>query len=64
MRFAGDTDWREWYPAIRDELLQAAPKGRRQADGSWSNATIGPHYSTAISVIILQMPNSSQPSLK
>ena len=52
---AGGEDWSQWYPAIRDALLQ------RQADnGSWIDP-VGDEYGTAMATIILQMPNNYLP---
>jgi prenyltransferase beta subunit len=51
----GGEDWANWYPAIRDELVS-----KQSADGSWSD-TVGPEYGTAMSLIILQMPNNYLP---
>jgi hypothetical protein len=59
---AGGSYWREWYPAIRDELLRGS--GHRQPDGSWSDGRICPHYSTAMALIILQIPNNYLPILQ
>jgi hypothetical protein len=47
--------WQEWYPAVRDQLLQ-----RQQANGHWLD-TICPEYGTAMACIVLQMPNSYLP---
>ena len=60
MWYAGDQEWQKWYPGIRDELMRS----RNAADGSWFNGQIGPHYCTAMALIILQMPHSYLPSLK
>jgi hypothetical protein len=57
---AGGRYWKEWYPAIRDELLT---NGRR-GDGSWFNSQFDPHYCTAMSLIILQIPNRYLPILQ
>jgi len=59
---AGGNYWREWYPAIRDELLR--PGGHHQDDGSWFDHRICPHYSTAMALIILQIPNNYLPILQ
>lgn len=56
MYIAGPRYWREWYPAIRNELLR-----RRQADGSWHDGRTCPHYCTAMALIILQIPNDYLP---
>jgi hypothetical protein len=56
----GGNYWREWYPAIRDELLNS-----RRQDGSWDTGIqLGPHYSTAMALIILQVPNNYLPILQ
>ncbi|MGL4555467.1 MAG: prenyltransferase/squalene oxidase repeat-containing protein [Gemmataceae bacterium] len=55
---AGGTYWNEWYPAIRDELLD-----RQNADGSWVDQICG-HYGTAMACIILQVPNNYLPILQ
>ncbi len=55
MWIRGGTDWAEWYPQIRNELLQ------KQSDaGSW-NDTFGNEYGTAMALIVLQMPNNFLP---
>jgi len=59
MWIAGGRYWREWYPAIRNELL-----GRRQADGSWNDGRTCRHYCTAMALIILQIPNNYLPILQ
>ncbi|HMF18725.1 MAG TPA: prenyltransferase, partial [Gemmataceae bacterium] len=61
---AGGRYWREWYPAIRDELLRPAPGGHRNNDGSWSDRRLCRHYSTAMALIILQIPNNYLPILQ
>jgi hypothetical protein len=62
---AGGRFWREWYPAIRDELLRSINQGgHRQANGSWYNGGICPHYCTAMALIILQIPNNYLPILQ
>ena len=56
MWHAGDDHWRQWYPAIRDELLV-----RQSPDGGWSDSTINDAYGTAMACLILQMPNNLLP---
>jgi hypothetical protein len=60
---AGGRYFREWYPAIRDELLRPPPNGHRQQNGSWYSG-ICPHYCTAMALIILQIPNNYLPILQ
>jgi hypothetical protein len=56
---AGGKYWKEWYPAIRDELLT----NRRPHEGVWDDR-ICPHYGTAMACIILQIPNNYLPILQ
>jgi hypothetical protein len=58
---AGGERWKEWYPAIRDELVNRA--GRHRADSAWSDS-ICSHYATAMACIILQIPNNYLPILQ
>lgn len=55
MWHAGGDHWQQWYPAIRDLLID-----RQRADGTWVDS-IGPEYATAMACIILQMPNNAVP---
>ena len=55
MFLAGADYWAQWYPAIRDELLN-----RQDATGAW-RGEISEEYSTACALIILQMPNRYLP---
>lgn len=59
MWIAGGDYWRRWYPAIRDELLAS----RTQA-GFWQSGPMCSHYSTAMALIILQVPNNYLPILQ
>ncbi len=52
---AGGDAWNRWYPAIRGELI-----ARQQPDGSW-RSPISNDYATAMSCIILQVPNNYLP---
>ncbi len=56
MWHAGDDYWKQWYPAIRDDLL-----ARQGPGGSWDNHAQGPEYGTAMALLILQMPNNYLP---
>ena len=58
MYTVGGKRWEEWFPAIRDELL--ANQGN---DGSWLDQ-ICRHYGTAMSCLILQIPNNYLPILQ
>ncbi|MEM7682682.1 MAG: prenyltransferase/squalene oxidase repeat-containing protein [Planctomycetota bacterium] len=55
MFLAGGEDWARYFPAIRDHLVQT-----QQTNGSW-NSGHGRAYATAMSLIILQMPNRLLP---
>ena len=56
MWHAGDEYWKQWYPAIRDELMV-----RQLPDGSWSDSLVNSEYATAMACLILQMPNNYLP---
>lgn len=58
MWHAGGERWRNWYPAIRDELV-----ARQTSDGSWADS-VGPEYGTAMACIVLQTPNNYLPILQ
>jgi hypothetical protein len=55
MFLAGGESWREWFPAIRDELLEL-----QTGEGFWQGQA-GTEYGTAMALIILQMPNRLLP---
>ncbi|HXD84950.1 MAG TPA: twin-arginine translocation signal domain-containing protein [Urbifossiella sp.] len=59
---AGGDYWTQWFPAIRDELLGRA----RSAGGIWNDPSTpsGQNYATAMSLIILQLPNNYLPILQ
>jgi hypothetical protein len=52
---AGGEHWKKWYPAVQDVLVR-----QQQQDGSWQDL-ICSEYGTAMSCIILQMPNNYLP---
>ncbi len=56
MWHAGGKHWNQWYPAIRDVLID-----KQEDDGSWPSARCL-EYSTAMACIILQLPNNTLPS--
>jgi hypothetical protein len=55
---AGGDYWKQWFPAIRDELLKS-----QLPDGSWQDQICN-HYATAMACIILQIPNNYLPILQ
>jgi hypothetical protein len=59
---AGGRYWREWFPAIREELLHHHDYNRQE--GYWNDGRICPHYCTAMALIILQIPNNYLPILQ
>ncbi len=56
MWHAGGRYWEQWYPAVRDELVR-----RQTTDGAWLNTSICNEYGTAMSLLILQLPNNFLP---
>jgi hypothetical protein len=57
--FAGEEQWREIFPAIRDSAL-----AQQQEDGSWHGDNVGKVYGTSIALITLQLPNQYLPILQ
>jgi hypothetical protein len=57
---AGGEYWSQWFPAIRTDLLTRA----RAAGGVWQDTHFGPAYATAMSLIVLQLPNNYLPILQ
>ena len=55
MWHAGGKFWTDWYPAIRDALVE-----NQREDGSWMDS-ICQEYGTAMACVILQMPNNYLP---
>ena len=49
---SGDKYWDEYFPAVRDQLLNSQDK----AEGYWEGDGIGRAYGTAIALIVLQLP--------
>jgi prenyltransferase beta subunit len=58
MWHAGGSHWQQWYPAIREELLDY-----QDSNGAWTRPSqlICPEYNTAMACLILQMPNNYLP---
>jgi hypothetical protein len=59
---AGGNYWAEWYPAIRDELVNHPE--RQRAIGCWTDHRFSHDYATAMACIILQIPNNYLPILQ
>ena len=55
MWHAGGSYWKEWYPAIRDQLL-----ARQRDNGTW-DSTVSAEYGAAMAALVLQMPNNYLP---
>jgi prenyltransferase beta subunit len=56
MFLAGGKYWADWFPGIRDKLIDS----QEHDTGGWSGE-IDPVYCTAMALIILQMPNRYLP---
>lgn len=56
MFLAGGKWWADWYPAIRDQLIERQNHGT----GAWSG-DFSEEYATSMALIILQMPNRYLP---
>ncbi|MFQ5805163.1 MAG: prenyltransferase/squalene oxidase repeat-containing protein [Phycisphaerae bacterium] len=52
MYLAGEEHWREYYPAMRQVLIDK----QNADDGSWDGDHVGTTYGTAVALIILQLP--------
>ena len=53
---AGGDRWAAWYPAVRDDLLK-----RQQPGPSWPSGAYGAEYATAMSLLVLEMPENQLP---
>ncbi len=56
MWIQGGDAWGEWYPAIRDELLN-----KQFNSGYWQDHGVCNEYGTAMALIVLQIPNNYLP---
>lgn len=56
MYLAGGDYWKQWWPAARNELIS-----RQSANGGWLDHYAGGAYSTAMALIVLQMPKRYLP---
>ena len=55
MFLAGGDYWAQWFPRVRQQLIHA-----QQVDGSWAS-NHGETYGTAMSLMVLQIPNRLLP---
>jgi hypothetical protein len=55
MFLAGGKYWRDWYPKIRSEFV-----AKQNTDGSW-DGDVGREYGTAMSVLVVIVPNRYLP---
>ena len=56
---AGGEAWAKFWPAVRRDVER-----RQQDDGSWPQIEAGQSYATAMSLIVLQIPNRLLPVLQ
>jgi hypothetical protein len=62
---AGGQFWKEWYPAIREELISHLHVDvEHPGQGYWLDQRFGNDYATAMACIILQIPNNYLPILQ
>lgn len=52
----GREAWDQWYPVVREELLQ-----RQTRAGHWHDPNIGDEYATAMALLTLQFPFATLP---
>jgi hypothetical protein len=57
---AGGSYWSEWFPWIRDELVNRQKVSNTSPSGGWHDQ-ICVHYGTAMACLILQIPNNYLP---
>jgi hypothetical protein len=58
---ARGSDWADWFPAIRDDLVARA---RQRGDGGWTDPIVGGDYATAMACIVLQIPLNYLPIMQ
>ncbi len=56
MYLAGGDYWTNWWPSVREELIE-----RQLEDGSWADRHAGGAYGSAMALIVLQMPKRYLP---
>jgi len=59
MYLAGDKEWRQYYPKMRDYLIAT-----QNDNGSWDGDSVGLVYGTSIALIILQLPYNNLPIMQ
>lgn len=59
MYLAGEQEWDEYFPKIRDRLLVM-----QREDGAWPDMRVGDVYATSIALIILQLPFNQLPIMQ
>lgn len=55
---AGDDYWGDWYPSVRDEIVNG-----QHGDGRWEDL-VGPNYATSMACVLLQVPYQYLPILE
>lgn len=60
MYLVGEQDWRDYFPAMRDFLVQRQD-GR---NGAWQGDQVGEVYGTAVALLILQLPYKNLPIMQ
>ena len=56
---AGDPDWSNHYPKLRDELIK-----QQQANGSWGASSYGPSYTGSCFALVLAIPYQYLPTFQ
>jgi len=56
---AGEDEWGAYFPRIRDQLLLL-----QEEDGAWPQRQVGKVYSTAVALIVLQLPYNQLPIMQ
>ena len=59
MYLAGESDWDDYFPRMRDYLLS-----QQNDDGSWLGDNVGKVYGTAVALVILQLPYNNLPIMQ
>jgi hypothetical protein len=59
MYLAGEKEWDDYFPKIRDQLLRM-----QREDGAWPDQRVGEVYSTSIALIVLQLPFNQLPIMQ